>query len=425
MNIRKMAYLTMDKIIGRGNLHKDLCEISQIVESNGSNNEALDRLIRHATKTVEAYRNIGEDAKLSDFPIVNKNILRDTLEQHISDKYDKTELACLTTSGSTGTPFKIYYDRRKSRRHRAALMYWNERAGAELGQRLYYLRVWNNMNKKGKLSQFIENIIPVEVSRFGREEVNRFLKKIGHKRSAILGFSSAISDITRNAEVFPVNLKCILAMSEHLSEAVRQEATAKFHCPVYARYSNMENGFIAQQFDDSGEYLINTADYIIELLHPDKDEPVADGTLGRIVVTDLYNYAMPFIRYDTGDMGVARTRPDGKRVLVSVEGRRSDIIYDVFNRPVSSHTISITLWHFPEIVQFQFVQKDKGKYLMLLNMRGKTFNRESELRDRLEQYIGAGAVIEFKYVNEIPVLNSGKRRYIINEYAGNIQSDII
>lgn len=404
----------LDRIKG-SKIRKNLLEIKAINGSNLSNYAALDNLLRHARETVPAYKNI-DILNLSEFPVVNKNILRDNLNEHLSNKFEIKDLSSTTTSGSTGTPFKIYFDNGKIIRHKAALIYWNELAGAPLGQRMYYLRVWNDLTRKSKLKQFIENIYPIDVSHFDKDAVQSFITQISKTKCAILGFSASISELIKNTPFFPKNIKGIIGMSEHLSQAVRNEAFEKLGFPIIARYSNMENGFIAQQFDISDDYLINQADYIIEIFHPEKDEPLPDGELGRIIVTDLYNYAMPFIRYDTGDLGTIETRQDGKRVFKSVEGRKSDLIFDTFDNPVSSHAISISLWAFREIIQYQFIQKDKGKYLMKINCGDYKFVKEAELTNALKKYLGDEALIEFEYVDEIPVLNSGKRRYIINEY---------
>ena len=67
----------------------------------------------------------------------------------------------------------------------------------------------------------------------------------------------------------------------------------------------MENGILAQQKTASeNEFIINWASYHIEILNIDTNELAPNGTVGRIVVTDFFNYAMPLIRYDTGDLGV-------------------------------------------------------------------------------------------------------------------------
>lgn len=419
MNIRKFVFSILDTIKG-GKTLKDLKDITHRVESGIGNNDALQRLLEHTSKTVQAYKDLPKEGlSLKDFPIVNKSILRENLDRHLSCLYDKESLTSTTTSGSTGTPFTIYFDSRKRCRHRAALMFWNKRAGAPLGQRLYYLRVWNNLNKKGKLTQLVENIIPVEVSHFSDNDINALSEAISNNSgpSAILGFSSAVTEFYRKCVDSPKNLKGIIAMSEHLPEMVRLDAQEKFRCPVLARYSNMENGFIAQQFDNSGSYLVNSADFVVEIFKLDCDEPAKEGEQGRIVVTDLFNYAMPFIRYDTGDIGKIITGDDGKIYLTSIEGRKSDVIYNTSGEIISSHSVTNTLWKFNEVIQFQFIQKGQSQYSIKLNMGGKTFKREAELASDLKKYLGSDATIEFAYVNEIPVLSSGKRRYIINEYS--------
>lgn len=418
MNVREIVFKLLDSLTG-GQIIKDLRQIKQQIANNTIIDEKqLNCILNHAVSTVPAYRGYLAFKSLSDFPVVNKSILRDNIDCFISSNYDKSKLAAATTSGSTGTPFTIYYDARKIKRKKAALMYWNERANAPLGIRMFYMRVWNTINKKNPIRQFLENIYPIEVSNFGQIENDYFIQTIKSQRKpvAILGFSSAISELVKHFNQRPDNIKGIIAMSEHLSEDIRLKAQELFGCSVIARYSNMENGFIAQQFDNSGKYLVNTADFIIEILNMDNDEPVEDGVKGRIVITDLYNYAMPFIRYDTGDIGSLQTTPDGKRVLTSIEGRKSDVITNTIGEIMSPHVITNTMWSYTDVNQFQFIQVGKKEYKIRLNLGGKKFLKEAELTNKLRNYFGDDAEFSYEYVNEIPVLSSGKRRYIINEY---------
>lgn len=393
----------------------------RFIEDGKFNYPALKELLVHASQTVPFYKNYVGCSDLIDFPVVNKSVLRENLKSHLSTSYKKGDLTHTTTRGSTGTPFTIYFDKRKRLRHTAALMYWNEKAGAPLGQRMYYLRVWNKMNRKGRLTQLIENIIPVEVSHFDDNECSDLFTRIKSHRGpvSILGFSSAITELARRGNGKIKNLKSIIAMSEHLSESVRQSARVQFGCPIVARYSNMENGFIAQQYDERGGYLINNADFIVEILKMDADKPAAEGEKGRIVVTDLFNYAMPFIRYDTGDIGSMIREDNGSLVLNTIDGRKADVIFDTSGNILSSHVITNSLWMFTEIVQFQFVQTGESCYKIRINMGGKPFNRERELTLMLLKYLGENATLITEYVDEVPVLNSGKRRYIINEYLAN------
>ena len=73
------------------------------------------------------------------------------------------------------------------------------------------------------------------------------------------------------------------------------------------------------------------------------------------------------------------------------------------------------MWNFQAIEQYQFVQKDKASYLIKLNTTSTTFNDEEKLIDLFKEKLGSDAIIKIEYCNEIPVLASGKRRYIVNE----------
>ena len=186
---------------------------------------------------------------------------------------------------------------------------------------------------------------------------------------------------------------------------------------MVSRYSNEENGILGQDSVYNNVFDINEASYLIEILD-DTYHPVPDGTVGHIVVTDLYNKARPFIRYDTGDMGAVRIFEIGglqKRCICDFSGRVLDVIYDCAGRPCSPYLVSKAMWSFPDIAQFQFVQRGKTQYLLRLNCAPDS-EREGRLSKALRAIVGDEAQIDFAYVSEIPVLHSGKRRYIVNEY---------
>ena len=73
------------------------------------------------------------------------------------------------------------------------------------------------------------------------------------------------------------------------------------------------------------------------------------------------------------------------------------------------------MWSFPDIKQFQFIQKGKNNYLLKLNLDGD-FQRSAEIIETLQNILGDKACIDIETVEEIPVLASGKRRYIVNEW---------
>ena len=181
-----------------------------------------------------------------------------------------------------------------------------------------------------------------------------------------------------------------------------------------SRYSNLENGIIAQQERNSELFLVNTASYYVEIFHPTKEELLPNGELGRIVVTDLYNYAMPIIRYDTGDFGILIEK-DGKTYLQSVEGRKLDLLYDTKGNMVSSYIMYKNMWQYTEIEQYQLVQTHIKSYEFKINCPSG-FKRQEQLVAEFKSYLGDDADFKVIYVDEIPLLDSGKRRKTVNLY---------
>jgi len=387
----------------------------------------LKRLLLHAVETSPFYRKYKGFTTFNDFPVINKSVIKEYSDSFISDSYYGRKVHKITTSGSTGAPLSVVQNKTKRERHIAENIYFTEIAGAPLGTKLYYLRVWNELNRKSRLRCFMQNMVMVDADDISDWKFNPFLFKLqnDHERKYILAFAStleAFSQFLRDKQQpLDIRTNCIIAISETLPEGARQILQKKFSCPVISRYSNMENGFLAQQCGhDSGEYHINTASYYIELLHPDKDEQAEPGKTGRIVVTDLFNYAMPIIRYDTGDMAIYSENSfcgNPGPVFTSVEGRRVDYIYNTAGRLLSPHVVTNTMWKYSaEVKQFQFIQKGQKDYLLKLNTGTKYPLKTHEIINDLKKYTGEDSEISVEFVEEIPVLGSGKRKKIVNEY---------
>ena len=76
------------------------------------------------------------------------------------------------------------------------------------------------------------------------------------------------------------------------------------------------------------------------------------------------------------------------------------------------------MWRFTELRQYQFVQNGKNDYLLKLNAQPNTIVRELELLNAIKDYVGDDANIRIEYVDEIPLLASGKRKQVICNYNG-------
>ena len=271
----------------------------------------------------------------------------------------------------------------------------------------------------------MQNIVPVDVIQLNDEQIFILLERMKKDSSSIgiLGYASALELICKyldNHQGFSVrrNVKSIIAISETLNDYTRATMEKYFGVPVVSRYSNLENGILAQEERSGcGKYLVNTASYVLEILKMNSDEPLQDGEPGRIVITDLFNYAMPMIRYDTGDVGAMEPSVPGdmKRYLSVIEGRKLDLLYDTQGKLVSSYIVYKNMWQYTEISQYQLIQEGAKEYRLKINS-DQEFKREKQLISEFRSYLGEDAKFTVEYVHGIPLLASGKRRKIINNY---------
>lgn len=234
-------------------------------ETSNIRNEYLHTILDYATTNVEFYTSLKNYQSLSDFPVINKMIVKEGFEKFISKTTNINKVKKVTTSGSTGTPFTVYKDKNKLNRHSAENIYFNEKTRYALGQKLYYLRVWNKINNKNWLQRMRENLVMADISDLSPGAIQKLYGKMQLDKSpkTILGFASALIELNKGiiVDCKGLNVRSIISISEHLPQVVRKELSEKFNCSVVSRYSNMENGFIANQLLDDDIYEINTASY--------------------------------------------------------------------------------------------------------------------------------------------------------------------
>jgi phenylacetate-CoA ligase len=427
---RKYVFWLLDFLKGR-KIRKHYCDITFVL-TRSSSKEALERqdkrltaILRHAAATTQFYKEKRDCISLKDFPVVNKSVVRESFNSFISDKFRESELVPVVTSGSTGTPFKVYHDKNKRLRNSADTIFFIKMAGYDIGERLIYMKVWVEQNKKTSLGYWMENMIPVDVSRLNDMQIKGLLHQMEDHKSTynILGYASALESVCKyldktNHSRVKADVGSIIATSETLSGYTKETMRKYFNAPVISRYSNLENGIIAQQETAGSEkYLINTASYVVEILKMGFDEQAEPGETGRIVITDLFNYGMPLIRYDTGDIGVlsSDSKIGGNMYLDKVEGRKIDALYDTKGNFVSGYRLNIYMWQYSEIIQYQIIQDGPKKYTVRLNVAGN-FIWEAKLIKEFKEALGEDANITIDYVFEIPLLSSGKRKIAVNNY---------
>jgi phenylacetate-CoA ligase len=119
-------------------------------------------------------------------------------------------------------------------------------------------------------------------------------------------------------------LRGIVGIGEGAMDKDRAVVRERLGCEIAQVYGAAELGAIALQSPALDGMLLCEESVLVEVLNDD-GLPVGEGETGRVVLTGLYNYATPFIRYDIGDYVTTMDEPclSGLKLkgLRRVEGR--------------------------------------------------------------------------------------------------------
>ncbi|MBR2189708.1 MAG: phenylacetate--CoA ligase family protein [Eubacterium sp.] len=391
--------------------------------SRAETEDRIRGLIRHAVETTDFYSDFDPEAPLTSLPVVNKDTFRSEYDAFLSRPYvGAKDNRVMTTSGSTGTPLSMIQDRQKILCNTADSIFLGMAGGYRIGEKMAFIRVWVNNVRKSRVQLLMENSIMMDSSSLSDDAIADMLAVLKRQKvKCIVGYASAISEISEyirrnHVDTSGFSVHSILPISEAMPDPVREQLSRQFGCPVQSWYSNEENGIMGIQGKTGNSYHINSESYYYEILKLDSDEPAPDGTLGRIVITDLTNRAFPILRYDNGDTAIARHKTEGDRFrlyLTELYGRRSDMLYDTSGHAVTPYVITNNLWDVEGVKQYRFLQTGLKEYELRLNGNQEEMD-VTEMLSRIRPALGEDADIHVTFVDEIPVLASGKRKYIEN-----------
>lgn len=427
--IRRTGFWILDFLKG-SKVKNHLNDIEMIMENiedpmiKEKQKKYLEEILNYAIKEVPFYSEYNS-ISLETFPIVDKNMIKEKYDSFQSKEFKNLNVIKLHTSGSTGTPFVVRQDKNKRNRVFAEMMYFWEKAGFKIGMKYVFFRIWTDINGKNKMTAWARNIVMYDILRLDKEnlEIVRENLKSDKKVKMLISYASTFDNLSNylynlgdTPDMFSVNT--ILSSSEVLQESTREKLKSVFGCNVVSLYSNQENGTLAQECVENKEFHLNTASYHFEFLKLDKDEPAETNEPARIVITDLFNHAMPLIRYDTGDIALLKEKCEcgwNTRAVQSILGRVMDCIYDTSGRIISPVTVTNYMWPFNKLLQYQFIQENKNEYVIKLNGAQGNY-KDNEFVEIFKGLLGQEANIIIEHVEEIPILNSGKRKHVVCNY---------
>lgn len=337
-------------------------------------NKQLQSLIQHAITNVPYYRNLfsqlsltADDIKtvadLEKLPILTKDIIRDNYQQLRAQNFPDSKVINCSTSGTTGKPLKFHYDKSKDYLNFDPFIWrffgWGGHTLKTVGVKLADWTI-----EKNKIYSFnpIRKLLILSAYNITQEKAEQYaqaLKK--YKAKHIDCYPSSMVLLTEYLKMAgiapPVKLQAIFSHSEVLHTWQREILEDYWGCKCFDWYGMEERVILGVECEHhNGLHLCS--DFSITEFIPD-EKTVGD----KIISTSLTNYAMPFLRYDTGDVGQLIEQPctcnRGFPLFKLFGGRDKSfaVAKDGSKIPVGNIDIPSAS---ENVLQFQFMQERPG-----------------------------------------------------------------
>lgn len=406
--------------VSRGQLSKNLqMNGEQLLELQ---QRSVSELVRHAAAKSPLYRDLYGGMNLSEpdvtsLPPVAKpflmehfeawvtdhRITRAGLERHLEESADSLyldEYQVVASSGSTGERGLFVYSRSDWRMAVANFIRMNEHF-LQIHPRFPRRRIGvvtgtSQMHIGGRLSSSVQiglhRILHLDARLAADQiaaEMQRFAPEI------LLGYPTSLALLAQEQMLGRLNIHpAKLYTTGEMRTAEMQDAMEQAWGAIpYNAYGLSEGGILAADCEHHrGMHLFEDL-YLVENVDPD-GRPVPDGELGRkLLITNLFNFTQPMIRYELSDMVTIDPEPCpcgrmGRRVT-SIEGRNDDILVLPARRggevPISPLAVHAPLGRFAEVRQYRVIYRPDGLVAQIVPAE----RVNSDLPSRIESAIRA------------------------------------
>lgn len=398
----------------------------------------LQHLITFCNEYVPYYHNVFKNSGLNPqdikvvedlekLPVLTKDIIKHHWNEFKPLTLSKMNYSVGATGGTTGTPFH-YRESKHDRFLGGALLYrgWGY-GGYDLGDKMVFLAGSSlDIGTKSTLDkyahEFVRNIRKLSSFDMGEKEMRDYVQIINSfKPKYIRGFASAIYFFAKWIEEKNLNIyspAAVFTTAENLYPAMRDKIAEVFDCEVYNTYGLNDGGVSAYECPEHAGLHIDTERSIMEVV--DHEGHQMNCGEGRILATSLHNYAMPFIRYETGDEGhitddiCACGR--GHTLLKKITGRSTDILFTPEGNNVHGWFFNPIFWDSGQgIKEYQVIQETLNTIIIKIVPEKNFDKKQLDLIREMIKKRSSGWNIEFQYVDKIERSSTGKYKFIINK----------
>lgn len=392
------------------------------------------RLVSHTYEHIPLYRILWKERgitkktvqKMSNLcllPTVSKKtFLESTPDKYVYNYSPIYPYEWLSTSGSTGTPFRFIFPASGDGSHDIERLY-------VIAKRWRFLE-WDgipfdkilstNVVKMGDRKWFDLPGIYVHTEQL-RSKPGETLEQVRALRAkAIFGFVSKIIEfctvVRKHNMVGKISFPYCSTMGEILTKDQRHFIGETLLCEVYDRYSTEELRTIGIECREHSGFHLSSESLILEIID-ENGNVLPPETEGKIVITNLFNKVMPFIRYEVGDRGVIHGRKCSCGLatpLFTVAGRErtlrfgiKNLYYGDVNGLISKYVNAILQWQ---------IKKMSEEHVEFLFVKGDTYTSSTErhVRATLERLLGKATRIVIRAVSNMQLTKAGKTDVFID-----------
>ena len=337
--------------------------------------EQLRDLVIHAGRNVPYYKALFEGygfkpeklQSLSDIkklPFLERMTIHEKKEQFIAGNMPERAFIPSYTSGTSGIPLVIYATKETEEKHWATIVdLWGRTGYTPKTKTVFFVANIRRGNKDNLPWNQYGNSLVLSSNYFADEWIDRYIKMIhAFQPEYLVGFPHTIavfcSCLVRSGRTFiSDSLKGVIVYAENIYEwqtAIIQEVTG---VRVFTDYGMVEKVIHGGACEHSPAFHLYPQYGFTEYLN-------LHDSMYELVGTGFINYAMPLIRYRTGDLctEVRRACTECGRnydTMNAIVGRMGDFLVTADEQIVSIY-LDIDFSVFTNIKRFQFYQELPG-----------------------------------------------------------------
>lgn len=216
----------------------------------------------------------------------------------------------------------------------------------------------------------------------------------------------------------PAGLRQVATFAEKVRDEQRALTRRALGVPIQDIYSSEEFGYIALQCPEHDHYHVQAENVLLEILD-EQGQPCPAGRSGQVVITSLHNFAMPLIRYETGDHSVAGPPcPCGRGlpVLERVEGRSRGLIVHPQGGRFWPQLYLEDLQEIVPLLQIQLTQKTPTRFdVTVVTVTPPSADELSAMGKKLAGSLGYPYEFHFRHQTERIHSKNGKFEMVRSE----------